>query len=106
MFGHSFGGAVAAQTAASFGALLRVRWLTLAAPAMVTPAGSPFWNAVLEGKFEEWLIPTTVDGTVRMMANVMGLTEEEARANKTKCLAKGLVVFGCFVCFRRVLASQ
>merc|ERR1739838_210826 len=42
------------------------------------------------GKFEEWLIPNTIEGTAAMMRNVTGLTEEETRRLKNKCLIKGL----------------
>ena len=52
VLGHSMGGNIAGSLAALYGEELHVRLLTLVAPAMVTPTPSPFWSAVLEGKFE------------------------------------------------------
>ena len=80
---------MAAEATARYGKALHVRWLTLVSPAMVTPEPSPFWNAVQEGKFEEWLIPDTLDGTRKMVMNVTNMTEEQSRYKKNKLLFKG-----------------
>ena len=56
---------------------------------MVTPTGSPFWNAVMEGKFEDWLIPSTIEGTKHMVMNVTGMTEEQSRTMKNRGIVKG-----------------
>ena len=60
VLGHSMGGYIAGSLAALHGEELHVSLLTLVAPAMVTPTPSPFWSAVLEGKFEVGLCLITL----------------------------------------------
>ena len=60
VLGHSMGGLVAGNLAAVHGEELRVRLLTLVAPAMVTPIASPCWLAICEGKFEVSLVRPSV----------------------------------------------
>jgi len=93
LFGHSWGGFVAAQTAAlhNHASALGLCRLSLAAPAMITPVWSPFWEAVEKGKFEEWMIPTTFEGNMEMVKNVTGMSEKDSRKSKTKKIVKGLM---------------
>jgi len=93
LFGHSWGGFVAAQTAAlhNDASALGLCRLSLAAPAMITPVLSPFWEAVEKGKFEDWMIPTTFEGNMQMVKNVTGMSEQDSRKSKTKKIVKGLM---------------
>lgn len=90
VLGHSMGATIAAQLAASHGGELNVRWLTLAAPAMRTPVGSPCWHAICEGKFEEWNIPTTLEGTRFMLMKTTGMTGAQANTFKNRGIIKGV----------------
>ena len=89
LLGFSFGGTIAGTLAAFFGKELRIHWLTLMAPSMITPVKSPFWHAVQQGKFVECMIPHTIEETRSMVMNSTGMTMEQTQTKKMKILIKG-----------------
>jgi len=91
LLGFSFGGTIAGTLAAFFGKELRIHWLTLMAPSMITPVKSPFWHAVQQGKFVECMIPHTIEETRSMVMNSTGMTMEQTQTKKMKILIKGLL---------------
>jgi len=91
LLGFSFGGTLAGTLAAFFGKELRIHWLTLIAPSMITPVKSPFWHAVLQGKFVEWMIPHTIEEMRMSLIHCTGMTMEQTQTKKMNMFIKGLL---------------
>jgi len=90
VLGHSLGGAIAGNYGANFGKKDGVKLVTLVCPAMKTPHNSEFWDAVIAGEFEQWLLPESPESTRRMLSRTMNI--EEKQLERGQQLIKGLTM--------------